>query len=102
MGDAKGNIDFFGSYLSRLSDPPSTEQSKGASPSGPPEMAILKALLISSGPVAIKALMPIIRLAPSLLMKTLDSLEEARLVEVSRTETDECVSITDLGRRIAG
>jgi len=100
MADSKGVIDVFGSYLARLNDSPDVEQAPAQD--GAPEIAVLKALMISSGPVAIKTLMPILKVAPSLLMKAVDSLQEAKLVEVSRTDTDECVSITELGRRIAG
>ncbi|HKR23709.1 MAG TPA: hypothetical protein VJS15_00480 [Allosphingosinicella sp.] len=101
MSNDKSKADFFGSYLTRLNDAPEANQPSKAS-SGSPEIAILKTLMISTGPVAIKALLPILGLPPSLLIKTLDSLKEARLVEDSSTATDESVSITDLGRKIAG
>lgn len=101
MSDPKSKADFFGSYLTRLNDEPDGGQQSAAS-SATPEISILKALMISSGPVAVKALLPILGLPPSLLIKSLNSLKEANLVEDSSTSAEELISITDLGRKIAG
>jgi hypothetical protein len=50
--------------------------------------------------VPLKALMSITSLPPSLIMKTLDSLREARLIEMASTDSEETAVITELGRKI--
>ncbi len=103
MAEPKSNVDVFGSYLSRVgkSVKGAARQSAGAE-DDKPEMMLLRTLALEEGAVSIKQLMSRLDLQPSLLMKTLASLVEAKLVETTTTSSDECVALTDLGRRIVG
>ncbi|MFL6857535.1 MAG: hypothetical protein ACJ8EB_06445 [Allosphingosinicella sp.] len=99
---AKSNVDFFGSYLSRVSESDGEATAEGADLAVQPEHKVIEILTKFGRPVPIKALMSITFMPPSLIMKTLDNLREARLIDMASTDSEETVAITELGQKIFG
>ena len=93
--------DYFGSFLSAASAGPAVPQVPGAAPSSGVERQILTFLSPKEVPVSVRELLTQLDIPPSLAITALNSLRDAKLVELNQVDGDECVAMTDLGRRIA-
>ena len=95
--------DYFGSFLSAASAGPAVPPVAGAAaaPSSGVERQILTFLSPKEVPVSVRELLTQLDIPPSLAITALNSLRDAKLVELNQVDGDECVAMTDLGRRIA-
>jgi|SRR5688572_11822363 len=93
--------DYFGSFLSAASAGPAVPPVPGAAPSSGVERQILTFLSPKEVPVSVRELLTQLDIPPSLAITALNSLRDAKLVELNQVDGDECVAMTDLGRRIA-
>jgi uncharacterized membrane protein len=102
MSSAKEK-DYFGSFLAAADGSASSAPAQGAAAPAEAgaERHILALLAAEKGSVSVKDLIARLEIPPSLCLKILHQLSEARLVEMRAVGGDECVAITDLGRRIA-
>jgi predicted transcriptional regulator len=100
MSSATGK-DYFGSFLNAAQG--DAAQTRGA-PGGMPaevEKKILSFLAPHETPTSVRELIVALALPPSLAVTALQQLAKADLVTLSAAEGDECVRLTDLGRRVA-
>ena len=99
MSAPKGNVDVFGSYLSRVGA--ASKASPFESAEAGAEISVLRMLKASEEPVSVKTLMTQLEIPPSVLMRTIALLSEAKLVVTSADDHDEKVELTGLGRNLA-
>ena len=101
MSSATGR-DYFGSFLNAAQG--DALQTRGAPQMGLPadvEKKILSFLASHDTPSSVRELIVALALPPSLAVTALQQLAKADLVALSTAEGDECVRLTDLGRRVA-
>ena len=101
MSSATGR-DYFGSFLNAAQG--DAAQSRSAPGQGLPadvEKKILGFLAPHDTPTSVRELIVALALPPSLAVTALQQLAKADLVTLSTADGDECVRLTDLGRRVA-
>ncbi len=101
MSSATGR-DYFGSFLNAAQG--DAAPTRGAPQMGLPadvEKKILSFLASHDTPSSVRELIVALALPPSLAVTALQQLAKADLVTLSTAEGDECVRLTDLGRRVA-
>jgi DNA-binding MarR family transcriptional regulator len=92
--------DFFSSFLA-TADAPDSKQAGSVPADAAIEKILLTFLASQPEPISVKELLGRLELPPSLAMSALTRLSEAQLVDLRRTDNDECAALSDLGRRIA-
>ncbi|WP_324750714.1 hypothetical protein SH591_04575 [Sphingomonas sp. LY54] len=101
MSSATGK-DYFGSFLNAAQG--DAAQTRSARDMGMPadvEKKILSFLAPHEAPTSVRELIVALALPPSLAVTALQQLAKADLVALSTAGGDECVRLTDLGRRVA-
>jgi predicted transcriptional regulator len=93
--------DFFSSFLETAEGAPD----KGAEAAPGAEAAIEKTILgfltSREGPVSVKEMLAQLSVPPSLAIEALQRLSSAGLIDYKRVESDDWVSLSDLGRRVS-
>ena len=101
MSSATGK-DYFGSFLNAAQgEAAQTRSAPGGGMAADIEKKILSFLAPHETPTSVRELIVALALPPSLAVTALQQLAKADLVTLSAAEGDECVRLTDLGRRVA-
>lgn len=98
MSAPKSNVDVFGSYLSRVGVAAKAPGLENADASA--EISVLRMLKTTEDAMSVKTLMAQLDIPPSVLMRTLAMLSEAKLVVTNAVGNDERVQLTILGRNL--
>ncbi len=96
---AVSSKDYFGSFLTSVSETPSG--SLASATDAPIQDRILSLLTTEEKPLSLRSLIDHLSLSPSLAVRMIETLQQANLVSMSSGSSEECVEITDLGRRLA-
>lgn len=101
MSSATGR-DYFGAFLNAAQgDPAQARSARDMEMPADVEKKILSFLAPHDTPTSVRDLIVALALPPSLAVTALQQLARADLVALSTAAGDECVRLTDLGRRVA-